>query len=173
MSSVGDWLVSIDAGGTFTDAVAHGRDGEILVAKVPSSPADPSQALTSVLTELSHLGLPIDQVALLCHGTTVATNAMLTGEWAEATLVCTAGFRESWPTGTGFRPYVYSLTPKRPVELIPRSRRLGATERIAASGEVTNPARRGRDRSRGQGGGGDPAGFGSDQPAFLLHQRSA
>lgn len=131
-----EWLVSIDAGGTFTDAVAHGRNGQILVAKVPSSPADPSQALTSVLTELSHTGLPLDQVALLCHGTTVATNAMLTGEWADATLVCTAGFRDVLAYRNGSRPDVYSLTPKRPVELIPRSRRIGATERIAASGEV-------------------------------------
>ncbi len=130
------WLVSIDAGGTFTDAVAHGRDGELLVAKVPSSPADPSQALTSVLTELSHHGLPLDEVALLCHGTTVATNAMLTGEWADATLVCTAGFRDVLAYRNGSRPDVYSLTPKRPAELIPRSRRIGAAERIDASGEV-------------------------------------
>jgi N-methylhydantoinase A len=136
VSSAGSWLVSIDAGGTFTDAVAHGRDGETLVAKVPSSPSDPSQALTSVLTELARDGLPLDQVALLCHGTTVATNAMLTGEWADATLVCTAGFRDVLAYRNGSRPDVYSLTPKRPVELIPRSRRIGAVERIGATGEV-------------------------------------
>ena len=139
MTSTGTWLVSIDAGGTFTDAVAHGRGGELLVAKVPSSPADPSRALTSVLTELSDAGLPLDQIALLCHGTTVATNAMLTGEWAAATLVCTAGFRDVLAYRNGSRPDVYSLTPKRPVELVPRSRRIGAVERIGAGGEVITP----------------------------------
>lgn len=136
MASSVNWLVSIDAGGTFTDAVAHGRDGELLVAKVPSSPSDPSQALASVLTELSHAGLPLEQVALLCHGTTVATNAMLTAEWADATLVCTAGFRDVLAYRNGSRPDVYSLTPSRPVELMPRSRRIGAVERIGPSGEV-------------------------------------
>lgn len=136
MTSSTSWLVSIDAGGTFTDAVAFGQGGELLVAKVPSSPADPSQALTSVLTELTHAGLPLDEVALLCHGTTVATNAMLTTEWADATLVCTAGFRDVLAYRNGSRPDVYSLTPKRPEELIPRSRRIGAVERIGAAGEV-------------------------------------
>ncbi len=139
MTSSVSWLVSIDAGGTFTDAVAHGRGGQLLVAKVPSTPSDPSLALTAVLTELSHAGLPLDEVALLCHGTTVATNAMLTGEWADATLVCTAGFRDVLAYRNGSRPDVYSLTPRRPAELIPRSRRIGAVERIGASGEVITP----------------------------------
>lgn len=136
MTETANWLVSIDAGGTFTDAVAHSRDGQLLVAKVPSTPADPSDALTGVLRELERAGLPLDAVTLLCHGTTVATNAMLTGEWAAATLLTTAGFRDVLAYRNGSRPDIYSLTPRRPNELIPRSRRLPVTERISAIGEV-------------------------------------
>ncbi len=35
------WVVAVDVGGTFTDAVAIGSEGDLRVAKVPSTPDDP------------------------------------------------------------------------------------------------------------------------------------
>lgn len=131
-----NWNVSIDAGGTFTDAVARSRDGEILVAKAPSTPHDPAEGLTGSIAALVAAGLPLDEVALVCHGTTVATNATLTGTWARVVLVTTAGFRDVIAYRQGSRPDVYSLTPERPNELVARGDRLEVTERIDARGQV-------------------------------------
>jgi hypothetical protein len=38
------WIVAVDTGGTYTDAVAISSDGLTRVAKVPSTPADPGLA---------------------------------------------------------------------------------------------------------------------------------
>lgn len=133
------WNVSIDAGGTFTDAVARSRQGRILVAKAPSTPHDPAEGLTNTMTELVRAGMPLDEVALVCHGTTVATNATLTGTWARVVLVTTAGFRDVIAYRQGSRPNVYSLSPQRPTELVRRGDRLEVVERIDARGEVLVP----------------------------------
>jgi N-methylhydantoinase A len=131
-----NWNVSIDAGGTFTDAVARSRDGQILVAKAPSTPHDPAEGLTNTMTELVRVGMPLDDVALICHGTTVATNATLVGTWARVVLVTTAGFRDVIAYRQGSRPDVYSLTPERPNALVARGDRLEVAERIDARGKV-------------------------------------
>ena len=73
------WTISIDAGGTFTDAIARSSRGGVIAAKVASTPDDPSRGLANAVTALVGEGLPIEDVSLLCHGTTVATNATLTG----------------------------------------------------------------------------------------------
>ena len=74
------WIVSIDAGGTFTDAVARADDGGALVAKAASTPMTRRVAWQTPSPH-SQPGHARAEVGLLCHGTTVATNAMLTGTW--------------------------------------------------------------------------------------------
>lgn len=133
------WTVSIDAGGTFTDAVARSSAGDLLVAKAPSTPDDPARGLAGAVAELVAAGVAPDAVRLVCHGTTVATNATLTGSWARAVLVTTAGFRDVLAYRNGSRPDVYSLTPRRPHELVPRRDRVEAAERIGPRGEVLVP----------------------------------
>lgn len=133
------WTVSIDTGGTFTDAVARRSDGTIAVAKVPSTPDDPARGLGDALASLAQGGMPLDAVALVCHGTTVATNAVLTHQLARVTLVTTEGFRDVLAYRQGSRPNLYSLTPDRPLELVPRERRLEVRERVASDGRVITP----------------------------------
>ncbi len=72
VSSV-EWTLSIDAGGTFTDAIARSSDGRTAVAKVPSTPADPARGLADAVAAIVRGGVPVDAIGLLCHGTTVAT----------------------------------------------------------------------------------------------------
>jgi N-methylhydantoinase A len=128
--------VSIDAGGTFTDAVARCGDGRVLVAKVASTPADPSRALSTAVTSLVSKGMPVEDVSLVCHGTTVATNAVLTDNLAPVALLTTRGFRDVMGYRQSSRPDVYSLTPQRPSELVERFARIEVTERITSTGEV-------------------------------------
>ena len=70
------WRVGIDTGGTFTDLVAA-RGGELRVAKVPSTPPSFERG---VFDAIEAAGIAIPEIAVLAHGTTVATNAFLTRE---------------------------------------------------------------------------------------------
>lgn len=130
------WTVSIDAGGTFTDAVARSSEGRVAVAKVASTPDDPSRGLANAVSALVDQGVAIDDVSLLCHGTTVATNAILTGNLARAALVTTEGFRDVMGYRQSSRPSVYRLDPERPDDLVERRARVEVAERITSTGEV-------------------------------------
>ena len=128
-------LVAVDIGGTFTDAVAFGPDGAVLVAKVPSTPEDPSKAFERSLAELVCAGLDLASVDLIFHGTTVATNAMLNDRLARVLLLTTEGFRDVLSYRNGARPLVYDLEQPRPSELVARSDRIGVKERLSSKGE--------------------------------------
>lgn len=134
-----NWTVSIDAGGTFTDAIARSDEGDVRVAKVASTPHDPSEGLSNAISALAREGLPLDAVSLLCHGTTVATNAILTDELADIALVTTRGFRDVMGYRQSSRPDVYSLSPERPKDLVPRHARIEADERMDSHGRVLTP----------------------------------
>src|SRR5262245_32219520 len=86
------WRVAVDTGGTFTDAFfLNERTGESSVAKVPSTPGRPEQA---VLECLRACGVSPRDIKLLTHGTTVATNALITRRLSRAAMITTRGFRD-------------------------------------------------------------------------------
>ena len=85
--------VGIDTGGTFTDIVCvDASSGAMRVTKVASTPSNSAIGLVrgvkSILADA-----PLDDLAGLAHGTTVATNALLQGEIAGLGLIVTEGFR--------------------------------------------------------------------------------
>jgi N-methylhydantoinase A len=127
-------LVGVDTGGTFTDIVFL-RDGALSVHKVLSTPADPSRAIVQGLTELGIL----EQVSVLVHGSTVATNAVLERKGVKAGLVTTAGFRDVLEIGRQTRPKLYDLRAKKNPPLVPRERRVEVSERLDERGEVLIP----------------------------------
>jgi N-methylhydantoinase A len=122
--------VGVDTGGTFTDVVAW-RGGQRIAFKVPSTPREPAAA---VLEALARAGA--GRGTRVRHGSTVATNALLERKGARVTLVTTAGFEDVLEIGRQERPDVYALEPRRTPPLVPRERRLGARERLAAGGSV-------------------------------------
>ncbi len=140
------WVVAVDVGGTFTDAVAIGSAGSMRVAKIPSTPDDPSDAFARSVSELASTGIEATDVRLVSHGTTVAANALLTGRLGRVALVATEGFRDILGYRDGTRPDIYSLEPARPSELVPRRDRLEVRERISSTGVVTALTRREIDR---------------------------
>ncbi|HTZ01221.1 MAG TPA: hydantoinase/oxoprolinase family protein [Xanthobacteraceae bacterium] len=85
--------VGIDTGGTFTDIVCvDAASGSMHVTKVASTPSNPAIGLVRGVRAI--LGdTPLDQLAGLAHGTTVATNALLQGDMAGLGLIVTKGFR--------------------------------------------------------------------------------
>jgi N-methylhydantoinase A len=85
--------IGIDTGGTFTDIVCvDAASGSMRVTKVASTPSNPAIGLVRGVKEI--LGdAPLDDLAALAHGTTVATNALLQGEIGGLGLIVTEGFR--------------------------------------------------------------------------------
>lgn len=133
------WIVAVDVGGTFTDAVAFAHDGDLRVAKVPSTPDDASRGLADAIEELASAGVNPGDITLLSHGTTVATNAVLTGRLGRVVLLATEGFRDLLGYRSGSRPDIYSLEPARPAELVGRRDRLEVKERLSSRGEAVVP----------------------------------
>src|SRR6476659_11100302 len=95
MSDNASLRIGIDTGGTFTDIVCiDDKSGAMRVTKVSSTPTNPAVALVrGVHAILREWGAGVDDLAVLAHGTTVATNALLQGEIAGLGLIVTEGFR--------------------------------------------------------------------------------
>jgi N-methylhydantoinase A len=130
--------VGVDVGGTFTDLVTV-SDGRIDVRKTPSTPEAREQGVVDGLAAARDDGLDLGAVAFLAHGTTVATNAVLEGEWAETALVTTAGFRDVLEIGRQDRPDIYDFQAEKPTPVVPRDRRFEVPERLDERGRVLHP----------------------------------
>ena len=130
------WTIGTDTGGTFTDLVAIDDDGQIRVAKAPSTPPNFEQGVVSALEES---GIERDEMRLLYHGTTVSTNALITRSGAHTSLIATKGFRDVIEIRDGSRDEMYDILWDPPPPLVPRHDRLEVTERVDQSGEVVTP----------------------------------
>jgi len=129
------WRLGIDTGGTYTDLVAvRGTDRRI--AKVPSTPPDFDQG---VIDAIAAAGIPPGDIELLAHGTTVATNAVITGGGAPTALLTTAGFRDVLQLGRHNRGEPFDILWDPPAPLVPRRHRHEVTERLDWSGAIVTP----------------------------------
>jgi N-methylhydantoinase A len=134
------YRMGVDVGGTFTDIVFMNEAGEVTTKKVLSTPADYSVAILdgigSCLREKHLEGRNIDVVI---HGTTIATNAILTHSGATTGLITTRGFRDVLEFGRIRRPRLYDMEWEKPAPLVPRYLRTEVEERIASNGDVLVP----------------------------------
>jgi len=137
------YRLGIDTGGTFTDVVAiDERTGTLATTKTPSTPSDPSRGLLDGIRKvLRQIGASPDQIAIVAHGTTVATNALLEERFTSLGLLVTRGFRhileiarQSVPSGYG-NSYFWV----KPERIVPLERVREATERMNWRGEVLTP----------------------------------
>ena len=131
----------VDVGGTFTDVVlVEEESGEILVAKVATVPADPSQGcIDGIDKALGAFAIDPAEVAFTVHGTTIATNTIIEGKGAKAGLVTCEGFRDVLEIAYQTRPTLYDVFYDRPKPLIPRYLCLGVPARIGPEGEEVVP----------------------------------
>jgi N-methylhydantoinase A len=135
------WRVGVDTGGTFTDVVAlNEATGEIVVTKTPSTPHDPSIAVAADIRKIRGLTGAIG-ISTVCHGTTIATNAVLQGHFDDLGLLTTAGFRhileiarQSVPRGYG-NSYFWV----KPERIVPLHRVGEVPERMTFDGRVARP----------------------------------
>jgi N-methylhydantoinase A len=133
--------IGVDIGGTFTDLVwVDDATGAVQVAKLLTTPKDPSQAVEQGVVGVLHdAGGRAADVCSLIHGTTLATNALIERKGARTGLLTTAGFRDAVEIGREGRYDMYDLFIDQPAPLVPRHLRLEVGERISAAGGVLTP----------------------------------
>ncbi len=134
------YRVTVDTGGTFSDFVhLNEQTGEISIAKIPSTPDDPSRAILAGIEALLARVTGADEIGYFCHGTTVGTNALLEGKGVRTGLLVTEGFRGIYPVGEQARPYgtaIFDVMYDKPSPLVPARRTGEVRERIDFRGDV-------------------------------------
>src|ERR1700726_4424343 len=138
------YRIGVDVGGTFTDLVAVDDCGNATLAKVTSTPEDPSIGVLDglkLLAETLGAELPalLAETERVVHGTTVATNALLEHKGARVGLLTTEGHRDVIEMREGLKDDRYNLRMPPPEQLVPRALRLGVTERMRADGTIETP----------------------------------
>jgi N-methylhydantoinase A len=134
------YRVTVDTGGTFSDFVhLNEQTGEISIAKIASTPDDPSRAILAGLEALLASVTEADEIGYFCHGTTVGTNALLEGKGVRTALLVTEGFRGIYPVGEQARPYgtaIFDVMYDKPAPLVPSRLTGEVKERIDFRGNV-------------------------------------
>ncbi|MCX6154138.1 MAG: hydantoinase/oxoprolinase family protein [Candidatus Kapabacteria bacterium] len=135
------YKLGIDVGGTFTDFILISSAGKTTVHKTLSSPSDPSIAVLSGISDISDIiGLNlsdlINSIDTIVHGTTVATNALLTLKGAKTGLITTKGFRDALEMRRGVREEQYNNHYRNVIPLVPRYLRLTVDERTDTDGNI-------------------------------------
>ncbi len=134
------YRLGVDVGGTFTDVLLLNElSGEMFTAKVPSTPHDSSiGVLNGIARVCEQSKVDLSDITHVMHGTTVATNTVLTGTGARVGLVTTKGYRQVLQIARSFVPgglggwVIYQKSePMAPLELT-----IEADERVSAQGEI-------------------------------------
>lgn len=132
--------LAVDIGGTFTDVVLAPSSGGLVTAKVLTTHDDPANGVVQGVREvLGRAGVGAGDVALVLHGTTLATNALIERRGAVTALLTTEGHRDAVEMAFENRFEQYDLDIDRPAPLVPRPLRLPVPERVAADGAVLRP----------------------------------
>ena len=134
------YRLGVDVGGTFTDLLlVNEKTGMTWSAKVPSTPKDQSVGVLNGLTRVCEkAGISPTQIDHVMHGTTVATNTVLTGTGARCGLVTTKGYRQVLQIARSFVPgglggwVIYNKS----LPMAPLACTIEADERVSAKGEV-------------------------------------
>ncbi len=127
--------VGVDIGGTFTDFVVYdGASGTLDSFKRLSTPHSPESAVLEGLSDLQ-----LDSDAVIVHGSTVATNAVLERKGARTAFVTTDGFRDLLTIGRQNRESLYDFMADRPEPLVPPAGCFEVAERVGHQAQVVLP----------------------------------
>jgi N-methylhydantoinase A len=139
--------IAIDMGGTFTDIVLETGEG-LLIHKAQTTPSDPFEGILDAIHGMaSRLGLTsaralLESVTTIIHGTTRATNAILTGTAARTAFITTKGHPDVLLFRMGGRQDPFRHDREYPPPYVPRSLTFEVEERLDYRGEVVRPLSR-------------------------------
>jgi N-methylhydantoinase A len=148
--ALGGYIVGVDTGGTFTDAVIVAPDGSIHFDKAHSTPNSPAigamEAVRNAATA-GHLDVAevLSRCLLFAHGTTVGTNALIERRGARVGLLTSRGFEDTTLIGRGplgknmgipLAQAMDFIHNERPEPIVDRRAISGVRERIDVDGDV-------------------------------------
>jgi len=155
MASKGQYIIGIDTGGTFTDVVVLGDTGEVWTAKASTTPDDFSRGVMDAVKEASGaVGVEISELlgrtTLFKHGSTVATNALITRNGCKVGLITTRGFEDTTEImraigrvdGLSGDEIKHVTWITKPEPFVPRERVVGVRERMDYQGNEIVPLNR-------------------------------
>ena len=155
MAAQQQFIVGVDTGGTFTDVVVMSGSGEIWTAKAPTTPDDFSRGVMDALEEAAKVvgvrrGQLLGRTALFKHGSTVATNALITHSGVKVGLIATKGFEDTTEImraigrvdGLSEEEIRHVTWVTKPDPFVPRERILGVRERMDYLGQEIVPLNR-------------------------------
>lgn len=134
------YRLGVDVGGTFTDLIlVNESSGDIHTAKVPSTPDDSSVGVMNGVERVcGNAGIDPSEISQVMHGTTVATNTVLTGSGSKVGLVTTRGYKQVLQIARSYVPgglggwVIYNKSDP----LAPLACTIEADERMGADGKV-------------------------------------
>ena len=134
------YRLGVDVGGTFTDLLLiQESTGRLFSSKVPSTPKDSSIGVLNGIRRIcASANIDPGDIKHVLHGTTVATNTVLTSQGAKVGLVTTKGYRQTLQIARSFVPGGlggWVIWNKR-LPLAPLELTIEADERIDATGAV-------------------------------------
>ena len=135
--------VGVDVGGTFTDFLISSAGQSARVYKSSTTPSNPTIGFFNGLEQAAkdqdmELDEFLDHVESIVHGTTITTNAVLTGNGAKAGFITTKGFRDVLNMRRGMKERQFERY-AQPKPLIPRSLTHVVEERVSVEGAVLTP----------------------------------
>jgi N-methylhydantoinase A len=131
--------LAVDIGGTFTDIVLETPQGAATGKVLTTGTAPEVGVVDGVRKVLDEAGVRAEEIDLVIHGTTLATNAIIERRGARTALITTAGFRDTLEFAFGHRFDQYDLRMVRTAPLVPRPLRFEVPERIDSTGAVLLP----------------------------------
>ena len=137
--SGGTMRIGADVGGTFTDVVLETDAGMFSTKVLTTYDAPERGILDGVATVVAEAGADLADLDTFIHGTTLATNALISRTGARTALVTTSGFRDTIEMRTESRFEQYDLNLVLPAPLIERRDRHVLAERISVDGRVLRP----------------------------------
>ena len=155
MAAREQYIIGIDTGGTFTDAVVMSEAGRVWTAKASTTPDDFSRGVMDALTEAAKtVGIDrkelLERTSLFKHGSTVATNALITHSGVKVGFITTRGFEDTTEImraigrvdGLPEEEIRHVTWVTKPEPIVPRELIIGVGERIDYRGEVVVPINR-------------------------------
>jgi len=144
--------VGVDIGGTFTDCVVVDGQGRLIAAKSPSTPPHFAQGMLSAMgLAATQLGLDFadfyQRIAVLTHGTTVGTNALIQRRGSKLGLITTKGHEDAihimrgsrGVTSRNLNQVVHFPESKKPSPIVAKRMIRGVSERVDCFGEIVVP----------------------------------
>ncbi|WP_173934738.1 hydantoinase/oxoprolinase family protein [Chelativorans sp. Marseille-P2723] len=131
--------LGVDIGGTFTDAALEVGGSRYTAKALTTHQAPDDGVIEAIESVLRDAAIGFEDLDLVVHGTTLATNSLIERKGAKTAMITTAGFRDTIEIGVEYRFDLFDLFLELPKPLVDRELRLPVRERLGVGGRTLQP----------------------------------